>query len=126
MRKVLERCPSCGGPLEVTRMACTQCDTIIHAHYSPCRFCNLDPDQTRLLEAFVKARGNVKEMERDLGISYWTIRKRVDELVAVLGLEEDEPRHTSSEPDQLEILNQLDRGEIDAETAAQLIAQLKT
>ena len=88
MRKVLERCPSCGGELEVTRMSCTVCDTVIKGHYTPCRFCGLNPAQTRLLEVFVQSRGNVKEMERELGISYWTIRKQVDALIVALGLED--------------------------------------
>jgi hypothetical protein len=117
MRKVLERCPSCGGMLEVTQMSCTNCDTVIHGHYAVCRFCNLDPTQTRLLEVFVQTRGNVKEMERELGISYWTIRKQIDALIAALGLKAPRDSLQDIEEQQNEILQALENGEIDGTEA---------
>ena len=124
MRKVLERCPSCGGELEVTRMSCLECDTVIHGHYSVCRFCNLDPKQTHLLEVFVQTRGNVKEMERELGISYWTIRKQIDDLILALGLEAPGAPYVDIETRQNEILQALERGEIDGTEAIERIQAL--
>ena len=112
MRKVLEHCPSCGGELEVTRMSCTECDTVIQGHYTLCRFCGLDPQQTRLLEVFVQTRGNVKEMERELGISYWTIRKQIDTLIVSLGLEIPGKPFVDIKASQNEILQALEKGEI--------------
>jgi hypothetical protein len=126
MRKVLEHCPSCGGELEVTRMSCTECDTVIQGHYSLCRFCVLDPNQTRLLEVFVKTRGNVKEMERELEISYWTIRKQIDALIVALGLEASQAPVVDIEARQNEILGALERGEIDGTQAIDFIQELNT
>jgi len=85
MRKILEKCPSCGGDLLVTRMTCPSCGTVVTGTGTPCRFCQISPEHTRLLEAFVRARGNVREMARELESSYWTVRKQVDELVEALG-----------------------------------------
>ena len=68
MRKVLEQCPSCQSSLNVTRLECDACGTIILGRYEPCRFCSLSPENLRLLETFVKCRGNVKEMERELDV----------------------------------------------------------
>ena len=124
MRKVLEHCPSCGGDLEVTRLGCTQCDTVILGHWAPCRFCQLTPEHTRLLETFVRCRGNVKEMERELGTSYWTIRKQIDELIEALGMVAA-PHREDTGPGQLEVLDQLDRGEITATEAAGRLVRLK-
>jgi len=136
MRKIIEKCPSCGGDLEVTRLNCTNCETVITGRYKPCRFCKLSSESTNFLEAFVKSRGNVKEMERELGISYWVIRGKLNELIKELGFEseaaddvEEVAVNTNGNPTlkaaRQEILQQIDRGEITADEATKLLAQLK-
>ena len=67
MRKVLERCPACQEKLDVTQLSCSVCDTVIQGSFSSCLFCKLSPDSLHFLEIFVKNRGNLKEMERELG-----------------------------------------------------------
>jgi hypothetical protein len=124
MRKVLEQCPSCGGNIEITRLNCTSCETIILGRYEPCPFCRLSPESTRFLETFVRCRGNVKEMERELGISYWTVRRRLDDLIAELGVEAKPVEETDVAARQLEVLEQVDRGEISAAEASEILAQL--
>jgi hypothetical protein len=125
MRKILERCPSCGGDLEITRVNCTSCETIVVARYQPCPFCRLSPESTRFLETFVKCRGNVKQMERELDISYWTVRRRLDDLILELGLEAEPMEEIDSSAEQRAILEQLNQGEITATQAAELLSQLK-
>ena len=124
MRKILEQCPSCGGHLEVTRLNCTSCETIVLGRYEPCRFCGLSPESSEFLETFVRCRGNVKEMERELGISYWTIRRRLDELIAELGLEASPAEEEGRAAQELSILEQVDRGELSAAQAAALLSHL--
>jgi hypothetical protein len=124
MRKALEQCPSCGGNLEITRLSCTSCETVIFGRYQPCIFCRLPPESTHFLETFVRCRGNVKEMERELGISYWTVRRRLDDLIAELGVESKPVEETSVADQQLAILEQVNRGEISAAEASELLAQL--
>jgi hypothetical protein len=125
MRKILERCPSCGGDLEITRVNCTSCETIVVARYQPCPFCRLSPESTRFLETFVKCRGNVKQMERELDISYWTVRRMLDDLILELGLEAEPIEEIDSSAEQRAILEQLNQGEITATQAAELLSQLK-
>ena len=133
MRKVLEQCPSCGGELEITRVNCTRCETIVTSRYQPCRFCKLSSDRVQFLEAFVRNRGNVKEMERELGISYWTIRSQLNELIEELGFEVDSRADAEREAERQEelkaqrreLLEQVDRGEISATDAAEQLASLK-
>ena len=124
MRKILERCPSCGGELEVTRLNCTRCETIVLGRYEPCRFCKLSPESLQFLESFIKSRGNVKEMERELGISYWTIRGQLNGLIQELGFE-DAGAEMDIAAQRREVLERLSRKEITAGEAAELLAQLK-
>jgi hypothetical protein len=125
MHKILEKCPTCGSELIVTELSCTTCDTVIRGHYAPCRFCRLSPEDLAFLEVFVKNRGNVKEMERELGVSYWTIRGRLDEVVEAIGF--DEPQAASNETQapgwRQKILEQLDHGEITVDEATQLLSR---
>ncbi len=132
MRKILEACPTCGGEFAVTELTCTDCDTVVRSRYSPCPFCRLSAEDLAFLLVFIRNRGNVKEMERELGVSYWTIRGRLNELITSMGLEpggepEDAPAVVAtaavppSAPDpaaRREILERLRRGEISAEQAA--------
>jgi hypothetical protein len=123
MRKILERCPSCGGTLEITRLNCTSCETVVHGRYEPCPFCKLPPESTHFLLTFVRCRGNVKEMERELGISYWTVRRRLDGLIEELGVEAT-PAVEDVTALQLDILDQVARGELGAAAAAEILAQM--
>ena len=128
MRKILEACPSCGGALDVTELTCSSCGTIIRSRYAPCPFCRLAPESLRFLETFVQCRGNIKEMERALGISYPTVRGRLDAVIRELGYEvEAEPEISEKELSsrRKEILDQLDQGEITASEATKRLAGLK-
>ena len=125
MRKILERCPSCGGGLEITQLNCTSCETVIQGRYQPCPFCKLSPESTGFLLTFVRCRGNVKEMERELGISYWTVRRRVDELIQELGVQATPVEGDVAEL-ELDILEQVSRGEISAAAAAEILAQMSS
>lgn len=79
-------CPICGGELAVTRLHCRSCATTLEGDFNVGRFARLSRDQFALLESFLRSKGNLKEMERELGISYPTVRARVDALLRALGL----------------------------------------
>jgi len=84
-------CPICGGELAVTRLHCRSCATTLEGDFNVGRFARLSREQFALLESFLRSKGNLKEMERELGISYPTVRARVDALVRALGLADDAP-----------------------------------
>jgi hypothetical protein len=83
---VIATCPVCSGELTIARLHCRSCGTSLEGEFGVGRFGRLDRDQMSLLESFLRSRGNLKEMERELGISYPTVRGRVDALIRSLGL----------------------------------------
>jgi len=85
-RDVISTCPVCEGELLISRLHCRSCGTALEGEFGVGRFGRLSKEQLALLESFLRARGNLKEMERELGISYPTVRGRVDALVRALGL----------------------------------------
>jgi hypothetical protein len=85
-RDVISTCPVCEGELLISRLHCRSCGTALEGEFGVGRFGRLSKEQLALLESFLRARGNLKEMERELGISYPTVRGRVDALVRSLGL----------------------------------------
>ncbi len=82
---VISTCPVCSSELAVTRLHCGSCGTTLEGDFSVGRFGRLNRDQLALLESFLRSRGNLREMERELGISYPTVRSRVEALVTALG-----------------------------------------
>lgn len=125
MRRMPTRCPSCGGEMIVTELTCTACETTVRGRYTGCPFCNLDDENLRFLQIFVTCRGNVKEMERETGLGYWTIRSRLDEVVTAMQrqLEQQAPA-TSISAQRRDILAAVERGELSIEEAEQRLREL--
>ncbi|MBA3852119.1 MAG: DUF2089 domain-containing protein [Chloroflexi bacterium] len=126
---VIATCPVCQHELSVTRLHCGECGTTLEGDFSVGRFGRLSREQLSLLESFLRSRGNLREMERELGLSYPTVRSRVDALVRALGLGgaeagSEEPsaavgRTAGADPEaRRSILERLARREIGAEEAA--------
>jgi hypothetical protein len=96
---VIATCPVCSGELTIARLHCRTCGTALEGEFGVGRFGRLDREQMSLLESFLRSRGNLKEMERELGISYPTVRGRVDALIRSLGLSEGGPSEGGPEAD---------------------------
>ena len=130
---VISTCPVCANELAVTRLHCRSCGTTLEGDFSVGRFGRLNRDQLSLLESFLRSRGNLREMERELGISYPTVRSRVEALVRALGFgpradaeEIDEPpaEPLPEQRTRADILEALARHELTAEEAAAAIRSL--
>ena len=124
---VISTCPVCAGELAVTRLRCRSCGTTLEGDFSVGRFGRLDREQLALLESFLRSRGNLREMERELGISYPTVRSRVEALVRSLGFgprSEDDEAAAAPAQTREQILERLARREMSAEEAAQAIRAL--
>jgi hypothetical protein len=140
---VIATCPVCAGELTIARLHCRSCGTALEGEFGVGRFGRLDREQMGLLESFLRSRGNLKEMERELGISYPTVRGRVDALIRSLGLADgpatdedleadfgdedlEQPAATDPASDRREILERLARRELSAEEAADALRRLGT
>ena len=128
---VISTCPVCSSELAVTRLHCRSCGTTLEGDFTVGRFGRLNRDQLALLESFLRSRGNLREMERELGISYPTVRSRVEALVRALGFgprADDDGDETAADPaagrSREEILEALARHELSAEDAAIAIRAL--
>lgn len=117
-------CPVCNERLRVTRLGCDACGTGISGDFESCEFCALDAGDRDVLRVFLASRGNIKELERHLGVSYPTARARFDDLLRTLGLA-GSPAATpaaAEPPDpRLSTLQALADGELDVEQARRLI-----
>ena len=108
MPLIPQSCPSCSSPLVVTQLNCTVCGTGVVGKFELSPFFRLSPESLRFLEFFVRNRGNVKEMERETGESYWAIRRQLDEVIVEMGIEATKSDDVSTR--RQEILAQLSRG----------------
>ncbi|MGH2459891.1 MAG: DUF2089 domain-containing protein [Chloroflexota bacterium] len=125
MPDVLGRCPFCGEELEVRRLQCPGCQTTIEGTFSVGRFQRLSPEQLAFLEVFIKNRGVIREVEKELGKSYPTIRGWLDDLIRTLGYEVGEeaipPEPTDDAERRRDALERLKNGEISAEQALKML-----
>jgi hypothetical protein len=114
-------CPVTGEPLTVTRLECEASGVAIEGRFTPNEFALLPEEQLEFLRIFVKVRGNLKEAERVLGLSYPTVRLRFDTLLRALGYEAG----TDAGEERAGVLEQLEKGEISAEEATRQLQTLK-
>ena len=99
------------------------CGTGVVGKFELSPFFRLSPESLKFLEVFVRNRGNVKEMERETAESYWAIRRRLDEVIAEMGMEA--PKEDDLSTSRQEILGRLSRGEINVQEATRLLSQIK-
>lgn len=119
---VPNKCPSCRGNLLVTDLNCPDCKASIKGNFELPLFARLAPEDEGFLRVFLSARGNIKEVERRLGISYPTVKGRLDALLNKLGLGAD---RTWEKPNRLGVIERLERGEISPQEAAELLRSLE-
>jgi len=123
--KMPHRCPVCDHEMKVSKLTCTYCPTKIEGEFSSCKYCRLPSEQLIFMETFIKCRGNIKEVEKELGISYPTVRNRLDGVIEALGYGVDketkpENERVSASDESLRrqrILEALEHGEISAQEA---------
>ena len=118
------RCPVSGEALEVTRLHCPESGVTLEGRFQPNEFALLPEENLEFLRLFVRARGNLKEIERIMGLSYPTIRHRFENLLTTLGYEVA-PEEGGPDDRRAEILARLERGDLDAEQAARELRELR-
>jgi hypothetical protein len=113
-KKLITRCPFCGDELAITRLTCCGCDTQIDSQLQIPLFFRLPPDLQEFVLVFLRCQGKIRDVEKELGISYPTVCKRLDLVNELLG-------NKASPVDRSQILEKLERGEINVQEATQLL-----
>ena len=116
-------CPSCGGRLEVQELGCPRCGVTVGGTFERCEFCALPPEQLQFLRLFVSRRGNLREVERELGLSYPTVRARLDDLLKALGYPASPAPVAERQERRRQALEDLGAGKITAEEAARILRE---
>jgi hypothetical protein len=118
-------CPTCNEQLGIRELGCAQCGTTVRGQWESNPFQRLNSDQQAFLILFVRSRGNLSEVERALGVSYPTVRAKLEELISALAdasPPSKEPREPETTP-RREILDRVSRGEISLGEALELLRQ---
>lgn len=118
-RRPPSSCPVCNHRLITTRLTCPECSTELSGAFAQCEFCVLSDEDRDVLRVFLASRGNMKDLERHLGVSYPTARARFDALLGKLGIE----RPAAPAPSRIELMEQVARGEIDVDEAMKRLAE---
>jgi hypothetical protein len=115
---IITTCPVCSQQLQITRLQCAHCHTTIENEFQLSKLSSLAKEQLHFIEIFLTCRGNIKEVEKALGISYPTVRGKLDEIILALG-------HSSQKKQDVvtkrEIISLLEKGEISPEEAVEML-----
>ncbi|MBU0996607.1 MAG: DUF2089 domain-containing protein [Firmicutes bacterium] len=129
---VISECPVCHHDLVVEKLHCENCDTHVEGRFTLSKFNYLDTEKLYFIEVFVKNRGNIKAIEKEMDFSYPTIKKMLDEVITQLGYsldqnaEEVKPEEpTEPKMSRVEILSKINNGELTVDEAAKLLKNIK-
>ena len=118
MRKIIEVCPTCNSRgLHISEVTCDACGTEVRSRYRPCPFCALNDDEQTFLLLFVRSRGNLKDVEKTLGVSYPTVRAKLDEIIERL----TPPPPAAPAQHRKAVLDQVQSGRLSVEEALALL-----
>ncbi len=127
MHPVIGRCPICQGELAVTRLHCRSCGTSVEGSFTLGPLQRLSQDQIRFVEAFIRARGSLKDVGAELNMSYPTVNSRLNDILIALGYSDrvkvPEPQEATavSSERRREILTQVHEGKLSAADANRLL-----
>lgn len=119
--RLISRCPVCSGKLRAIRLKCSKCGTVIENEFELSKFESLGEEQIKFLETFVMCRGNIKDVEKELGISYPTVRAKLDDVITALGYAIVKKPTVES----AEIIDMLEKGEITPDQAVSMMKESK-
>ena len=117
MRAMIERCPVCDAVgLRIAKLQCVQCGTTVEGSFGGSLLAALSTEQQQFVEIFLRCRGNIRDVERELGVSYPTVRSRLEKVIGALDRSLDEKSRR-----RREVLAALDRREISPDEAVEAL-----
>lgn len=122
MARFVGACPSCDSAMVVRRLECPNCGVAVEGHFDGGPLARLSRDQLSFVETFMRARGKIKDVEEELGISYPTVVGRLNDVLVAMGFEAGEdPRDAER---RQRILDDLSAGRLSAAEAAEQLRSL--
>ena len=122
INKLLGKCPVCGEKMIVKELYCNHCDTSVKGNFNLSKFDYLTEDEQKFVFVFIKNAGNITQIEKELNISYPTVKKYLDMIIKDLGL------NIISSDDKIsknDILTKLRNNEITFEQAEELLKEVR-
>jgi hypothetical protein len=121
MVRPVTHCPSCSQVLRVARWRCPGCGVGIDGDFAPTPLARLDADHQAFVEVFLECRGVIRDVERVLGISYPTVRARLDAVVdALANVRADVD---SAQPERRAVLEAVAGGRLSPEDAVRILGK---
>jgi hypothetical protein len=111
----LTNCPHCKGKLVIKEYHCSSCNLTLRGDFEESYFSNLSKEQLDFIKTFVIVQGNIKEMEKRLGISYPTVKNRLSEIIQALGYK------SNHNIDYTDVFSDLEEGFVNVEEALAMI-----
>ncbi len=122
MARFVGACPSCDSAMVVRRLECPNCGVAVEGRFDGGPLARLSRDQLAFVETFLRARGKIKDVEEELGISYPTVVARLNDVLVAMGFEAGEdPRDAER---RQRILDELSAGRLSAAEAADQLRSL--
>lgn len=115
------QCPVCQAALQIAELECAGCETRLSGHFHLAPLARLSSDMQAFVEVFLSCRGNIREVEKALNLSYPTVRNRLEAVIEALGRHRG-TQSASDLPTREEILAAVERGELSLDEA---LAQLE-
>jgi len=129
---VLATCPVCKHNLNVVKLHCDHCETTIEGDFTLSKFNYLETEKLYFIEVFMKNRGNIKMIEKELNISYPTVKKMLDEVIVKLGYslepfdeEQIVKESVADKVNKASILEKIEKGELSVADAIEIIKKGK-
>ena len=119
--EVLGRCPVCSSELTVQRLRCSSCSVALEGEFHLNPFNRLSSDQQRFVEIFLVSRGNMSEVQKELGVSYPTVRARLEEVISQLG-HKPASNEVALQAERVSTLQEVESGALSVEEALRRLA----
>lgn len=119
MARLPTSCPACDGALEATRLTCRGCEMQLEGHFEFPELLRLPREDLDFILAFVRSSGSLKEMGKLLGLSYPTVRNRLNEIIERLAAPAHDP-----EAARREVLNAIAKGKLTVKEGAKRLKEI--
>jgi hypothetical protein len=119
MEKLTSTCPCCSNPMEIERLRCSSCDVAVEGKIPIPRLARLSAEDREFVELFVRSSGSLKAVAEKMGISYPTIRSRLNRVIEALEREEESERSVRNQ-----ILDEVEQGSISVDEAVRRLREM--